>query len=295
MKRIIAIIVLVGILIFLFVDQNYGEVRSAESYTLSTDTEIDDAMIDQITLDVENVDVSIASADVEKIELERLTTNEKQDKIGYSTNFIDNELIIKQYNKKQTKKVDLSEDKIVLKIPSRANIDKVEFTARNSHLDINKISINELNVDVKKQLGVSISDAKIQKSIFRTDTIDANISNTELQKEITFDVGTGSIYNFNNKGQKEIVKNKRKLEYTNSNSFYTTTNFYNNNVTINFLLSKNKNYRFLGSGNKIVDSKIAENTFYKSYDYTGNNTGEIYTINLNNNDVKEIGYYETSK
>ncbi len=238
-----------------------------------------------INIDIQNVDLNIVSTKNSKIKIDRETTKQGEETVEYTSNLYSGDFVLSKFAKKGNKSNNYK-DKIDIEIPEDYLLENVTFSLENSNVAINNVNVSNLEVKALGNSSFLISNSEIADASINGENLNSTISNSLIKNEINYKINTGSITNQNTTGLIENIDNKGNVTYNNITSFFDNTNFNSKNVSLNFVLSENKNYYFQEVNNALKNSFLSREG--RSYKYKGTESIERYNVSVNGNNIDSI-------
>ncbi len=280
MKKIISIILFIFLVLGLLKVNYWEQYKEEEVYNIKSNESLKN-----INIDIQNVTLNIVSTKNNKIKIERATTKAGQETIEYTSNFYQGDFVLSKFAKKGDKKNNYK-DVINIEIPENYLLENIKFNLENSSVLVNNVNVSNLELNSVGNSSFLISNSEIGKANINGDYLENTISNSLIKEEINYKVNTGIITNQNTTGLVENIENKGELIYNNETSFFDSSNFISKNVSLNYILSENKNYYFQEVNNALKNSFLSRDG--RSYKYKGTDTIERYNVLVNGNNIDSI-------
>ncbi len=280
MKKIISIILFLFLVLGLLKANYWEQYKEEVIYDIN-----ENESLDNISVDIQNATLNIVSTKNNKIKIDRTTTKAGQETVEYTSNLYSGDFVLSKFAKKGNKKNNYK-DVIDIEIPEDYLLENIKFNLENSNVLVNNVNVSNLEVNSIGNSSFFISNSEIGKANINGEYLENTISNSLIKEEINYKINTGTITNQNTTGLVENIENKGNLIYNNETSFFDNTNFISKNVSLNYVLSENKNYYFQEVNNALKNSFLSREG--RSYKYKGTDSIERYNVAVNGNNIDSI-------
>ncbi len=280
MKKIISIILFLFLVLGLLKANYWEQYKEEVIYDIN-----ENESLDNISVDIQNATLNIVSTKNNKIKIDRTTTKAGEETVEYTSNLYSGDFVLSKFAKKGNKKNNYK-DVIDIEIPEDYLLENIKFNLENSNVLVNNVNVSNLEVNSIGNSSFFISNSEIGKANINGEYLENTISNSLIKEEINYKINTGTITNQNTTGLVENIENKGNLIYNNETSFFDNTNFISKNVSLNYVLSENKNYYFQEVNNALKNSFLSREG--RSYKYKGTDSIERYNVAVNGNNIDSI-------
>ncbi len=280
MKKIISIILFLFLVLGLLKANYWEQYKEEVIYDIN-----ENESLDNISVDIQNATLNIVSTKNNKIKIDRTTTKAGEETVEYTSNLYSGDFVLSKFAKKGNKKNNYK-DVIDIEIPEEYLLENISFNLENSNVLVNNVNVSNLEVNSIGNSSFFISNSEIGKANINGEYLENTISNSLIKEEINYKINTGTITNQNTTGLVENIENKGNLIYNNETSFFDNTNFISKNVSLNYVLSENKNYYFQEVNNALKNSFLSREG--RSYKYKGTDSIERYNVAVNGNNIDSI-------